>query len=284
MIVFSKEKLLPTISNIMRLENDNGYFYVFQDTYDSCVILHNRYSQEELLEKITSSRVNIASYEKLKEALPPPINVLAGFILLIKDEIDADISELCGALSEIVSYMNLTKFIISPMEVRKSISYSKNILTEYQLTWKKFIQMCIKWEDIEKLLEPKEIQPEEKQVPYLPLYMVPQNGMLQQQFQQPVVEEKKGDMLDNVSFEDDGIYIKDDDSDLDEYMKMLEATDNKMEEKKASVSNVSEVKDNDEPSKLEGSDIAGFDAQKDYDKAIDLVKPKLSARGGEINE
>lgn len=273
MIVYSMEKLLPTVSNVMTLEKE-GYFYVFKDTYDECVILSNRYTQEDMLEKLGIDTTNMEAYNLLVDKLPKPINILAGFILLVEDKIDAEVEQLCGALSEITSYMSLVKYVTSNPEVRKSVSYTRYILEEYQMSWKKFLTMAIKFEQIDELLKPAELHPKQEQVPYMPVYMMPGNPAMLSNNTVQQVEQKVENIEDQIECNGNEIIF---DDDIDSGIDLSSLLPKKPGE------NIEEVRDTDNKEGTESvnqSDVAGFNSHEDEQKALDLLnkKPKLSAK------
>jgi hypothetical protein len=156
----------------------NSYVYVDRATYDSAVILYNRYAKikdpEEYnginpilaLGKYFKQKLNQESAKIFFEALPRPINILGVYLNLIKNEIvDNSLSNLCGILSIITDSITAEDYLTIPEEVRKNVLWSLSIEEEYQTVWEKFFSLATVYgESVPAPWATKAISPEKEKV------------------------------------------------------------------------------------------------------------------------
>lgn len=274
MIVYSKERYLPSISNVSILSNNEGFFYVYQDTYDDCVILTYKYAASQLI-NIIDRRDNVNSdiVEKVGELLPRPLSILAPFLLLVDTKLNTEnIEEICGCLSVISTSMSLLKYIETEDSIRRRIAYSEGVLTEYELPWKKFFTTAYKGSEIDEISKPAKIYPKEEMMQVIPVWSM--NGMTPQMQQPFTQEEVKPSSSENNSKEPEIVgnmvyFSDDDDSDTELKFETLDSTFSK--EKSTDEKDIKE-------GALDGSsDIAGFDARKDAQEAKEYLQ-EVSSR------
>ncbi|MDX8360774.1 hypothetical protein [Cytobacillus sp. IB215316] len=145
MIVFSKERYLPTMINTIVLFKNDAYFYIHRDVYDQAIIVSDKYTFEELK---TAVGVNGKLEEIVNwfyKAAPTPINILAPFISLTNLNIDKDLEECCGVLHTITAIINVKHFVNQPEELRKRVNFSYLVKTEYEMPWERFFMTAIKY-------------------------------------------------------------------------------------------------------------------------------------------
>lgn len=270
MIVYSKEKLLPSICNVITLSNSYGYFYLYQDTYDECVLLKNKYALSQITNLIgKTDNINYNKIHEVREILPTPLSILAPFITLANVEMDVvNVEQICGVLSVIATSMSLLKFIESDQSIRKRVDYTEGILDEYQLPWRKFFNLAFKWSEIEELTKPGEIHPRQETVPYLPLYTLPANFNMAVTGEQVVSKSKEELKSTEPRVVDNMVYFdEDDESESELKFETLEDTLNKEANKT----------DSEDTSKANHqSNIAGFNPQEDLDDTIAILKETKS--------
>ena len=277
----------------MKLTKGDSYFYVYRDTYDAAVVLSNRYNATnlELKVNVIQDKTNVGAYERLQEILPEPIDILAPFILLVTDELNAEDNdeELCGVLSAVTEYIDPVKFVATDTAIRKSATYTEAITKEYQMSWQKFMTMAVKQEDIDELLKPAEIHSKVEQQLAMPVYVMAPGQMMggqsYQQYQQyqPPIEEKVTEST--AEFSDDGqtIFIDpDEDVDFSELEEMLakEEAEKKTGSKSSETSEAtSSARYVDDGPQLDATDQAGFNPVEDRDKAEQLLGIKHKSDG-----
>lgn len=155
MLVVSKERYLPVTINTMVLSKGELYFYIHRDVYDQAVILSDSYQQiEGLINEITGTQVNYATVVWFYENAPKPIHSLAPFLLLVDGEIEQDMEICCGVLHTITGMINVRNFILKPIEIRKSVTFSLSIKEEYEMAWERFFITAIPYEQRHGLIQP----------------------------------------------------------------------------------------------------------------------------------
>lgn len=282
MIVYSKQKVLSLLPDIVPIDGENEeFFYVLRSVYDEAVILDNTYEVEALKSKVNTEN-NTKAYEYLLECLPHPINILSPFICLVKDELELDIRTLCGVLSVILSTMSAVKFVSEDIRLRRSIEYSGKIVNEFELSWKKFFSMKVDYSTIEELMKEPEIHEKVKETPVIPImYMSPQglqgnfNGYIDpSNYSKPETENKQATDNEIIAHEDGSMTIPDNWGDDD-----LEFQTYK-EGEPESVKNIEEISTESiqtkevliEESIQEDSSIAGFNEKEDREEALKVLK------------
>jgi hypothetical protein len=155
MLVVSKERYLPVTINTLVLSKGDRYFYIHRDVYDQAVILSDKYPKvESLINEINGSQVNQDTVAWFYENAPKPIHSLAPFLLLVDGEIEQDMEICCGVLHAITAMINVRNFILKPIEIRKSVSFSLSIKEEYEMAWERFFMTAIPYEQRHGLIQP----------------------------------------------------------------------------------------------------------------------------------
>lgn len=152
MIVVSKERYLPVMINTIVLSKENWYFYIHRDVYDQAVVLSDRFdSVKSLVDLLGGTQINEATVAWFYANAPKPLNILAPYLSLIDGEIEKDM-ELCGGVLHVITAMiNVRSFILKPIEIRKSVSFSLTIREEYELAWERFFLTAVPYEQRESL-------------------------------------------------------------------------------------------------------------------------------------
>lgn len=155
MIVASKERYLPVVVNTLVLAKDDWYFYLHRDVYDQAVVLTDRFEQafEDLAELIGSRHGNEATVRWFYEQAPRPLHILAPYIHLIDGEIGQDMELCCGVLHVITAMIHARQFILKPLEIRKSVSFSLTIKEEYEMAWERFFVSSIPYDQRGQLIQ-----------------------------------------------------------------------------------------------------------------------------------
>ena len=152
MLVFrnSEQRLVPAQPNVMTLKCPNGgYVYAGKDLYEQAVVLNHKYWNDiEGLTKLIGSNRHAAEVQALREAMPEPINILAGFIAILEDNVqfDGTLEELVGCIHVMSSAINFAKFISVHPDIRATVTFSDHIRREYELPWKKFTNDAIPYD------------------------------------------------------------------------------------------------------------------------------------------
>lgn len=131
----------------------NGFIYVSQSTYNEALLLFDRFVGEiGLLKKLLNVTNHIKAIEFFHKHAPDPINSLAPFLGLIREDIEIkeDMEMLCGMLHQMSQTINFNSFTKVPLDIRADVVFSKSIL----LTYKK------SWEDIEVKINLAEVNQE----------------------------------------------------------------------------------------------------------------------------
>lgn len=152
MIVVSKKRYLPVMVNTIVLSKDNWYFYIHRDVYDQVVVLSDRYDTlKSLVDLLGGTQPNDDVVSWFYTNAPKPLNILAPYLNLIDGKIDKDM-ELCGGVLHVITAMiNVRSFILKPIEIRKSVSFSLTIREEYELAWERFFLTSIPYEQRENV-------------------------------------------------------------------------------------------------------------------------------------
>jgi hypothetical protein len=147
MLVVSKERYLPVTINTIVLAKEGRYYYVHRDVYDQAVVLFDRYQTlDTLIHEINGSQISSDTVAWFFENAPKPINILAPFLTLVDGEIEKDMEVICGVLHAITAMINVRNFILKPIEIRKSVSFSLSIKEEYEMAWDRFFMSAIPYE------------------------------------------------------------------------------------------------------------------------------------------
>lgn len=150
MLIYSKERLMPSNINMMVLKDENGgYYYIHRSLYDQAVIIEDRYKDnpEAIIRGLGKNpeeyhSINVANFVS---EVPKPINILGYFLYLI-DGIHSTVETievLCGAVHVMSSILNFRQFLKTPKEIRASVSFSLSIREEYEVSWDRFFQEAI---------------------------------------------------------------------------------------------------------------------------------------------
>ncbi|MFB9277198.1 hypothetical protein [Cohnella cellulosilytica] len=155
MIVASRERYLPVVVNTLVLRKDNWYFYLHRDVYDQAVVLNDRYDEtfDDLVGLVGSKHGNEETVRWFYEQAPRPLHILAPFIHLIDGKIERDMELVCGALHVITAMIHIRQFILKPLEIRKSVSFSLTIKEEYELAWERFFVSSIPYDQRGALIQ-----------------------------------------------------------------------------------------------------------------------------------
>lgn len=155
MLICSDSRVYPTNINIMTLQSrERKYFYVHRSLYDQAVIIRDRYNgkEGELVDALgwTDKVPDCVAYFRL--VVPEPLDILGFFLLLIRDcqQLDDDgctIEDLCGAIHSMSTSTNFRNMLKFPKDVRSSISFSLTIKEEYELSWDRFFQESIPYDE-----------------------------------------------------------------------------------------------------------------------------------------
>ena len=151
MLIYSKERLVPTDVNMMVIKDksNEGYFYIHRALYDQAVIINDIYSDDfsMLIESLTNSKESRSDVDFFLENAPVPINALAPFLLLIKEEL-TEFVDMIGALHVMSGPLHFRNMLKIPFAMRNSMpSFSLSIREEYQLAWDRFMQNTMRYSD-----------------------------------------------------------------------------------------------------------------------------------------
>jgi len=130
------------LNHLTLLGNDDVWYVVDRETYDAALLLRNMWNDKEedfiKLLGVTSVPTFIRT---LKDTLPEPLDILAYYLCLVEDpnnELESDIGKQVGALSVMSSQINFYSVINIPIEVRRSLKFTRSIFTEYKRTYSIF--------------------------------------------------------------------------------------------------------------------------------------------------
>ncbi|MBR1738214.1 MAG: hypothetical protein IJ736_14595, partial [Firmicutes bacterium] len=160
MLVYSKERYLPTKTGIITIEcNDGGFIYAGVKAYNSGVILSQNpgYNNKENL-IVVSKPKNISrrkSIDRFYDDLPNPLKPLA-YLLYLAESDYTEFSEQVGVLSVILQFIYPTYWFETPKEQRIDMNFGSTIKAEYEYDWKNFFDTSIKYDDIVNPKESKE--------------------------------------------------------------------------------------------------------------------------------
>lgn len=144
MLVVSKKRYIPVTVNTMVLSNEDYYFYLHRDVYDQTVILSDQYPDlQNLKELVGGTRTNDAVVDWFHEQAPKPLHILAPYLALVDGQIEEDMELCCGILHVVTTMIHVRNFVLKPMEVRKSVSFSLSIKDEYAMAWDRFFLTAI---------------------------------------------------------------------------------------------------------------------------------------------
>ena len=146
MIIYSKERLVPTDVNMMVLstKNADGYFYVHRALYDQAVIIYDLYGDDlsKLCCELTGSVAMRADVKEFIDNTPIPIKALGPFLNLVKEPL-TEFVDMVGAIHVMSGPINFRKTLQIPKEMRNTASFSISIKEEYELSWDRFFQTAM---------------------------------------------------------------------------------------------------------------------------------------------
>lgn len=144
MLVYSKNKVYPKVVNMITLEVcEEGYVYVQKGTYDQALTLKVKQGFDSLMTLLDCGDNNAEAIVFAFENLPEPVNMLAPFLGLVKEEIGASFEEVIGVLHVITTSISPYNFVRKPKEIRKTLEFSGSVKREYQESWKAFHLQCV---------------------------------------------------------------------------------------------------------------------------------------------
>lgn len=152
MLVLSPERLIPLGSNDITLFKDGYYFYLDRATYDSCIILSSKFTNETIAQEIDSES-NKEVVEFFEGFLPYPIGILAPFLALVETDVDMDLEECVKAIHIITNTISIQRFIGVPKEIRKTVSFSLSIGDEAELSTNAFLSSSMDYETIVNMMK-----------------------------------------------------------------------------------------------------------------------------------
>lgn len=160
MLIYSKERLVPTDVNMMVIAGMDGYFYVHRALYDQAVILDDIYCDDHalLIKAVTNQEETRDDVEEFFATVPRPINIFAPYLLLVKEQI-TDIVDMIGAIHAMSGPINLRKMLKVPFEMRNTPSFSLSIRDEYQLAWDRFFMNTMPFDSIGMVAAPHQPMP-----------------------------------------------------------------------------------------------------------------------------
>lgn len=146
MIIYSKERLVPTDVNMMVLstKNADGYFYVHRALYDQAVIIYDLFGDDlsKLCEEINGSSEMREDVKLFVESTPVPIQALGPFLGLVKEPL-TEFVDMVGAIHVMSGPINFRKMLKVDKVMRNTPSFSISIKEEYELAWDRFFQTAI---------------------------------------------------------------------------------------------------------------------------------------------
>ena len=160
MLVYSKERYLPTKTGIITIEcSDGGFIYAGVKAYNSGVILSQNpgYNNKENL-IVVSKPKNVSrrkSIDRFYDELPNPLKPLA-YLLYLAESDYTEFSEQVGVLSVILQFIYPTYWFETPKEQRIDMNFGSTVKVEYEYDWKNFFDTSIKYDDIVNPKESKE--------------------------------------------------------------------------------------------------------------------------------
>ncbi len=144
MLIYSKERLIPTDVNMMVIKDKygEGYFYIHRLLYDQAVIINDIYGEDlsTLIMAITNSIESRPDVDYFFENTPSPIHVLGAFLLLVNEEL-TEYVDMVGAIHVLSGPVHLRNMLKVPFSIRNMTPrFSLSIKEEYQLAWDRFFQ------------------------------------------------------------------------------------------------------------------------------------------------
>lgn len=229
MIVCSEKHLIPVSVNTITLKKDDYYFYVHRDVYDSAVALSDRYTFETLLEKVEPEKNrDIMNY--YKDKFPKPLDILVPFLSLLNFNISDELAEdqhnveiITGILHVITNGCDVRRFIQIPKEVRRAVTYSIGITEEYEMSWERFFDEAIDYDDLMNFLRTGK-----NEIPKINYHYEPAPPI--EVDSKEIIEEKSEDEIRYEKMMEDADDILGDD---DELKKILEEAKNSSNTEKA---------------------------------------------------
>jgi len=181
MLVYSKDKVYPKVVNMLTLEAGEGYVYIQKGTYDQALILKVKQGFDSMLTLLDCGDNNAEAMVFAFENLPEPVNFLAPFLGLVKEEIPADMETIVGVLHVITTSISPYNFIKKPKEIRKTLEFSGSVLKEYQEPWKAFHLQCVR-EDMVTIGMPFPVYNQMGVYPQVPSLAAVGNQVVQEQY------------------------------------------------------------------------------------------------------
>lgn len=147
MLIYSKDRLVPTEVNMMviRAKDGDGYFYIHRSLYDQAVIINDIYGDEpeQLIKEITGSTESRPDVDFFLNNMPIPINILGPFLLLVKSEL-TEFEDMVGAIHVMSRPLSFRGMLKIPFEMRNmNPSFSLSIKEEYKIAWDEFFQFAM---------------------------------------------------------------------------------------------------------------------------------------------
>lgn len=152
MLIYSKNRLVPTSINMMVLEDTEGaYYYVHRSLYEQAVILEDSYGSNLVgLRLMIAGARNRPSADYFYQHAPKPIGILGLYLELVEGEEDfgEDIEMMCGILHVMSSSLNFRNLLKIEARIRASVRFSLSIKEEYQLPWDRFFQEALDYDNV----------------------------------------------------------------------------------------------------------------------------------------
>ncbi len=145
MLVVSKTRYLPTTVNTLVLAKDDYFFYIHRDVYDKAIILNDKYSLQDIQQKI-EPLYNSKAIDYYYNHVPSPLHILAPFLGLVVEGLPEDIEILTGAIHVITAATDVKAFIEVNKDLRKTLQFSLYIQEEYEMAWEGFFITAIPYE------------------------------------------------------------------------------------------------------------------------------------------
>lgn len=153
MIIYSKKKYVPIVSEMMTIDLANGYHIITTRTcYNQGVILSYKYGENYTNERFQPVESKI-DYSDIENILPPELKFFSSLIGLV-DIPDEDIPNLTiedklKAISIILASSYPLQFFKEDPDKRLPIRFVKSVITEGDRMWKDVIRFnCIEYDNI----------------------------------------------------------------------------------------------------------------------------------------
>lgn len=155
MLYCSENRLIPTNINLMVIESDDGmFYYIHRSLYDQAVILSDRFKGKEkelmdLIGRYSGTDDVPECVEFFHLVVPEPVNILGYFLALVDgfETMSQDIEVLCGVIHQMSAALNFRSLISIPMEMRAQARFSLSIETEFRLSWDRFFQEALPYDE-----------------------------------------------------------------------------------------------------------------------------------------